>query len=199
MSRFYKKRWFWATLIFLVFAIPFGLLILIGSGSRSGEEFSPDDFSRRSFTYNRVPGLGWVLRKKRHMDLTGPLERNLISSGLIVPATNDPKVWHLCDDFSDSFPSKAVPIDYDSRLLTGYLDLESSSGGSYWDQWNDDHPQVAKVLWPMVADLARKNCYLGIPDLMRAAMAMESDQVTEFNRLVANLNLNEPDDDLPRP
>jgi len=199
MARSSKKYWVWATLIALLLAIPFVVLILIGSGSKSGEEFSPDDFSRRSFSYNRLPWLGWVLWNKHYTDLTGGLERNLISSGLITPVTNDPQVWHLCDDFSDSPSEIVVPVEHDARFLIGYLDLESSNGGSYWDEWNADHPKIATVLWPIVADLARKNRYLVIPDLMRTAMAMESDEVAEFNRLVANLKLNESDDDLSRP
>jgi hypothetical protein len=189
-----RRTWLWPTLIVVLLATPIGLLIWIGSGYTVGEEFSPDDFSRRSFAYNRLPGLGWILSKKQSTDLTSDLEKNLISGGFITPANHNPKIWHLCDDSMGAASSPSVPIECDARFLTGYLDLRVSGGGLYWDQWNDDHPKLGKILWPIVAGLARNNRYLKIPDLMRTAMAMESDDVSKFQLLLADLNLNQTDD-----
>lgn len=168
-----KAKYFWITLLIMVVATPISLLVVFGMGQNSGREFSPDDFSRRSFQYNQVPGLDWVIIKKTYRDTTTNLEQDLIADKLIVPVTNQTKVWHL---FRDSGDSSLPSHDCDARFLTDYLDMEDDDGNNYWTRWNEKHPLSAKVFWPRVADLARDEMYLKIPDLMQAAMDVDADQ-----------------------
>ena len=165
------------TIVGLLLVTPVVLIILLATGYTVGEEFSPDDFSRRTFTYNRMPGLKWTIMGKHHDNTTPALEQIMVTDGLIIPTNNSPKVWHLCFD-SDS-PHSA---DCDARILTDYLDMKDKEGDFYWESWNDKFPESAKAFWPVVADLARREMYLAVPDIMRFGMETENDNSENFEK-----------------
>ena len=149
--------WIYSGIAMLV-AIPIGSIYLGTAGMVNGEEFSPDDFSQRSFFYNKVPWIGTTLWGLTHSDRTSALQRRLIAEGLIQPTGS--KIWHLIrDNLTDPNRSRA----YDARILVAYLKLQDDSSNSYWDRWIDDHPKSARIFWPRVADLARHRLYGAIP------------------------------------
>ena len=176
--------------LFLLTAIPIGLIVVLMYGLVNGSEFSPDDFTRRDFSYYRVPWVGWTLSGIQYDDITPELGQTLTTLGFVkrpksVP--DEPKTWHLYYD-------AAVPNSYacDARFLTSYLDFtdwDSTSATStpFWIKWNEQFPESAKIFWPTVADLARNEMYLIIPDVMRFAMNVTEDQPgsfqTDLNRL----------------
>ncbi len=186
-----KAKYIWITLLLCVVATPICLLILFGMGQHSGQEFSPDDFSRRSFRYNQVPGLGWVISKKTYNDSTKLLEQNLTADKLIKPVINQKKNWHLIRDSGDF--KDLVSHECDARFLCEYLDMTDDEGENFWIQWNEKFPETAKVFWPVVAELARDQMYLKIPDVMQLAMQNDADQPdkfqTELNQLTAEIYL----------
>lgn len=161
-------------LVNLVLLTPVALLVLFAMGQTSGEEFSPDDFSRRSFSYNRVPYFKWTLFGKQFIDVTPTLEQTLVDDGLITTVKNNPQVWHLYRDSGTSFGEVRSP-DCDANLLISYLDLLTPEGEPLWDSWNKKYPESAKVFWPKVADLARNDMYLAMPDIMRYALSIGDD------------------------
>lgn len=167
-------------LLLTLLTLPVIGIAFYASGSVRGEEFCPDDFTRREFSYNRLPVLGWTLLGIEYDNLTGELEETLISEDLVTPVndlSNDAsnKTWHLYRDWS-------VPDshDCDARFLVDYLTFqkEDAKNGrtSFWVDWNRKFPKSAKVFWPIVADLARHEMYLGIPQVMRLAIAVSEDQ-----------------------
>jgi hypothetical protein len=185
-NRSSKAKYFWIVLLTVTVATPIGLLILFGVGQNSGREFSPDDFSRRSFQYNQVPGLDWVLFKKTYTDVTTVLEQDLVADKLVKPVINKTKTWHLIWDSGDR---DGLPSDQcDARFLTAYLDMSDDEGNNYWTPWNEKFPKCAKVFWPRVADLARDEMYLKIPDVMRVAMEVDSDQPDQFLPILDRLS-----------
>lgn len=165
-----------------VTAIPLLLVILYGIGQTSGTEFSPDDFSRRNFYYNQTPYFDWVITGKTYSDATRPFDQSLVIDGFVVPVVNVNKsrTWHLVSDSgsSESFMSAGC----DARFLTSFLDLTDDEGEDYWLGWNERHPNAAKIFWPRVAELARNEMYLKIPDIMQFAMEYESDDAKLFSR-----------------
>lgn len=166
-------------LISLALLTPVFLLVMLGMGQTSGEEFSPDDFSRRSFSYNRVPYFKWTLIGKQYVDVTPALEQTLVDDGLITAVKNSPQVWHLYHDSGTSF-GEDKPPDCDASLLVGYLDLLNPEGDSLWDSWNERYPESAKIFWPMVAELARNEMYLAMPDIIRLALSIGDDDPKLF-------------------
>ena len=180
-----KKRTILISIAVIVLVLPMLCLILFSMGIVSGEEFSPDDFSRRRFHYCQIPGLKWTIMKKDYVDTTSGFEQDLLNSKLITATNNQPKVWHLCSDSTN--PRSA---ECDARLLVNYLDMYGEDHESYWETWNEKYPQLAKIFWPAVADLARHEMYLAIPDLMRLAMSTEKDQPKRFKNKLQQLSGN---------
>ena len=180
MSDKRKFSIFKRTLVGLCLVTPVVLLVLFTLGFKFGEEFSPDDFTRRTFSYNRLPLIKWTIIKKLYEPSTTPFEVDLIADGWITAVNAQPKKWHLISDAGSQLPQ-----DCDARFLTGYLDLADADGHSFWARWNDQNPLVAKIFWPKIAQMARESRYLEIPDLMRIAMSLENDDVQTFeSRLV---------------
>jgi hypothetical protein len=50
--------------------------------------------------------------------------------------------------------------------LCEYLDATDSQGASIWLQWTEQQPELAKVIWPVVARLARQEHYFLIPEIL---------------------------------
>jgi hypothetical protein len=169
--------------LILLAAIPIGMLILLMYGSVSGSEFSPDDFTRRHFTYQRIPWLDWTISGIEYTDVTTKLEQTLKTEGLIdskKPASGAQKTWHLYRD-------SGVPDSHacDARFLTTYLDFhdwdsKTATSTPFWLKWNEEFPQSAKIFWPTVADLARNEMYLIVPDVMRFAFDVTKDKPKPF-------------------
>jgi len=156
---------------------PIFLLILFGMGQVRGVEFSPDDFSRRSFAYNQMPLVDWVVFKKTFEDKTTDLEQQLVADKLVIPVINKKKNWHLVSESSSS----VISHECDARFLTGFMDSLDNDGANYWDTWNTEHPNCAKVFWPYVAELARDQMYLNIGKVMNVAMDLKGDDPVEFD------------------
>jgi len=164
-------------------AIPIGLLMALIYGTVRGTEFSPDDFSRRDFSYQQVPWLNWTVSGIEYIDSTPELEQTLLTDRLIQRrklAGGQTKTWHLSYD-SDVPDSHAC----DARFLTKYLDFndwdsKTATSTPFWLKWNEEFPQSAKIFWPTIADLARREMYLSIPEVMRFALDVVKDQPSSF-------------------
>lgn len=172
-----KSAWFWIILIafFLMFLLIFGCYLRVG-GQVSGEEFSPDDFSRRRFSYNVMPIFDVVLKGVTHHSSASVLEQTLVTDGWITPVTKTPQTWHLV---SDSISDPNSP-DFDASILVQLLSEQNSEHEQVWQIWTDDRPKDAKVLWPAVAELARAELYWAIPDIMQLAADFDTDGDPEF-------------------
>ena len=156
---------FWISLVaLLIFLLLFGGYLSV-AGIVSGEEFSPDDFSRRHFSYNVMPIFGVEIRGLSHQNSASVLEQTLITDNWITPITKTPQTWHLVHDSI----SKTSSPDFDASILVKLLERSDSDDNQVWQIWTDDHPQNAKTFWPAVAELARNNLYWAIPDIMELA------------------------------
>ena len=177
-----SKTWWIYAGIAAIIITPIALLYLATAGIVAGEEFCPDDFSRRSFFYNKAPWIGTTLWGLTHGNKKSVLQSRLIGDGLIQPTGN--KRWHLVwDNTTDPNQSRA----YDARILVTYLDMTDDAFESYWDRWIDEHPQSATIFWPAVADLARHDLYWGIPAVMRLAIGLKTDGDPDFARQLDQL------------
>lgn len=177
-----KAKFYWIALLTGLILVPIGFLVLVAAGQISGQEFSPDDFSRRSFEYNQTPWFNWILFQKTYSDQTTTLEESLVIDGFVVPVINKKKKWHLiCDSGTGS---RLTSHECDARFLTDYLDLTNDEGDYYWTQWNTDYPQSAKIFWPKIVDLARNQMYLKIPEVMQFAMEIQLDEPDGFEEVL---------------
>lgn len=148
-----------------------GLLLLYNVSYYSGTEFCPDTFAMRTFSYRKVPITGWVISGIRYNDQENFVGETLIADKWI--RTTPEKRWDLVSERA-SFTRSGTNDDCDARFLTDILarydyDKVTTSTKSRWLTWSDKHDGCAKVLWPMIAKLARMEMYLAIPDLMEFA------------------------------
>lgn len=156
-------------LVLTVMAVVFSTFVL---GRVNGEEFSPDNFTRRTFSYFEVPLLGLQVSPIYRNDRTNSLESFLTTGKLVkeIKTTDDQRRWDLvvAARGSDSQDQQMLGQG-DARILCSYLDAEGPKKDSIWLDWSKQHPALAKLLWSTVAKLARQELYPFIPELFDAA------------------------------
>jgi tetratricopeptide (TPR) repeat protein len=76
----------------------------------------------------------------------------------------------------------------EARILSEYLDAEDAKGKRIWLDWSKNHPSLAKVVWPAVAQVARQELYLFVPELLILARnATDAAQLqSEIDQLLAD-------------
>jgi tetratricopeptide (TPR) repeat protein len=119
-----------------------------------------------------------------HDDNTGSLEKYLITNKFVTPLKNAEPVWHLVHTQRAGGRRRLG----DAGILCDYFDMTDDSGQPFWLTWTKDHPQLAKIVWPIVARLARQQLYVLIPELMTLAKSARNGDVlqrTVDNYLVA--------------
>lgn len=184
-----ERRW----LRWLAFSVAgsLGLAIVVALatlilGHIGGEEFRPDTFARRSFAYFEIPLLGLQVSPIARKDTTNGLESYLATHKYVTvtkPQTS-PQPWHLVT----SMRSGVVTFYGDAAILCLYLDARDEKG-LYWQKWTEEHPELAKALWPHVAQTACQRLYLFIPELFELA-GRATDPVTLDRELRAALARN---------
>ncbi|MCA9224372.1 MAG: hypothetical protein KDA47_02130 [Planctomycetales bacterium] len=159
-------RWLLMTALILTALLTVtGMLggVILTAGVTHGEEFQPDTFHRRTYYYYRLPLFGFQLTPIYRDDHTGTLETKLSADKLIPAPARPPKddEWDLI--FEQSGATRR--IQGDASILGTYLDMYAD-GDLVWLKWTNDHPKLAAVFWPAVAEVARHELYIWIPDLM---------------------------------
>lgn len=176
VNRSTSRRYTVFFLIASLFVLLVFLLIALVTGNRSGEEFSPDDFSRRSYTYNKDPIFGFIISGIKYTSSSTKIDKQLVMDGLIKPTNVKNKTWMLLRDSRSMLTNNRLPQDCDARFLTNYLDKTNEDYDNFWMIWNAEYPKTAKVFWPVIAKMAREDMYIKIPDVMDFAMSWELEQ-----------------------
>lgn len=156
-----KNLWPYLMVVFLV-VLPLLMAEFFGC-SVSGREFSPDDFSVRSFSYRRSP-LSGAIRSKRTNSAVGFYCDSIAADGHITIVNSTPQRWDLCSE--DMHFGNRLSEEFDARFLTHYLDYNTN-------QWTLSYPELAGLLWPEVATMARRGLYLYLPEIMLTAIPDE--------------------------
>jgi hypothetical protein len=141
------------------------ILIVALFGRVRGEEFSPTTFSRRAFTFYRLPLMRWQISPVYRKGNTGALELYLAKNNMLGNPIIAPR-WDIVQ-----LVAAAGSPDYGSaHSLCAHLDLRDERGNLIWMNWTKDHAQLAQVLWPTVARAAQRQVYFAIPEMMQTAM-----------------------------
>ncbi len=161
----------------------FLLMFMVATGSVEGEEFSPEDFTRRRFAYVRPDWFPITLVGIEYKDVTDPFVTTLISQGLLVPKGTANQRWDLVSD--NRMPRDSTA--YDAKILCRYLDLRMLSGDLVLEDWTTKHPEHAKVFWPAVARLAQAGEYPRISQIMDLVVSSNPVALEEFQAQVAQI------------
>jgi hypothetical protein len=134
-------------------------------GAVRGQEFDPQSFERRNFGFHEIPLLHLQVTPLWRAEANGELEQLIIAQKYVVPATNSQPDWQLISLVRQN--SKLPTTDV--QILARYLDAKDEDDHSYWTQWSMKHPEMAAILWPEVARLARLELYVLLPPLLELA------------------------------
>jgi hypothetical protein len=137
-------------------------------GSISGEEFAPDTFSRREFSYYQLPVVHIQVTPVRRVVRPHELCQHLVKNALISTTATESR-WDLVAARRGGRRLR----DGDALILCRYLDAADAEGEAYWLTWSNDHPKLAKVLWPKVAQAARDELYTIVPQMFRLAWSLD--------------------------
>jgi hypothetical protein len=154
-------------------------------GHVEGSEFSPESFSRRSFSFYEIPLLGIQVTPVKRTAAAAPVEAYLLGQKWV--AALPPAAWDLVAGWRGG--RRVDPRG--ASALCNYLDTLDARGNLVWLDWSQTNASMAAVLWPVVARLARERLYEIIPDVMRSAAAAAEDGAslaewqTRLSRLVA--------------
>lgn len=146
-------------------------LVTLMLGKVQGTEFAPTHFTTRSFSFWELPLLQLQVSPIRRNPVVTPVTNHLRSQGLIDVPSGSPTSWHLVDiQRGVSGRTKA-----DAEILTSYLAL-GSPAGAVWERWSRRHPAAAKVLWPVIQRLARRELYILMPEVFELASRQHQPQ-----------------------
>jgi tetratricopeptide (TPR) repeat protein len=161
---------------FVLFGTVITVMVLLFSvlqyGRVEGQEFSPENFTRREFTYYEIPLLRVQVFPIVRQDCTNDLEQYLTSEKIIAAmgTPESQRRWDLVvATQGGSDQTRLMFSEGDARILCSYLDARDADNKIVWLEWTKQHREVAKVLWPLIAELARQELYFFVPDLLLAA------------------------------
>ncbi len=154
--------------ILLMAGVVVGMSILLFGGVK-GQEFSPDSFDRRMFMYWELPLLRFRVTKVYYEPETGALEQYLQGNKkLLPPSSTKPDRWNLVH-----MVRSGVTYQENPAIALRYFDAaDDFLGTKYWQQWSKDHPKLAPILWPAVAEVCRGELYTLLPELFDVAQQM---------------------------
>lgn len=146
-----------------VFALVATVSVLL-FGEVAGVEFSPDTFARRRFQYYELPLLRYRIGGVYHEDITGPLEKRLRGDEqLLPPSQRQGQRWDLV-----GMSRGGTIYEDDAQIVCRYFNTDDGTGPR-WLRWNRQHPELAKILWPAVAQACRADLYIFVPRLLATA------------------------------
>jgi len=153
-------RVFVIVLILLVVVVIGGTIVL-GTSSHSGEQFSPDGFQRRRFSYYEAFGVR--LTATDYFNNTGNLELDLVNNKWITSTGKKPKDQ---DWVTVTHRTHGSIYESDAAILVDYLDMANATGAMNLDRWSQANPGYASVMWPEIQTAAEGNMYILVPDIL---------------------------------
>ncbi len=138
-----------------------------------GEEFCPQLFQKREFTYWRIPGTKVRVSQTTLTPGISPSSKDILQH---LPASSQTD-WHLSSAHQGLYSKEFGP-----KILIDFLQCNNADGVNHWDAWSFRNPTKAKILWPIVQQVALKEMYFCIPDLLG-----NSDATSDLNEFDKNL------------
>ncbi len=158
------------------------LLSIVVFGNVHGLEFAPDTFARRYYSYFELPIAHVQVWPVSHTPQTSPLQR-LLQNKKYMTYSSPPKRWDLVASYRGSSLFTLGPAE----VLRRYVDAVDADDKPYWLTWTKDHPKLARIFWPEIADLAQQQHYSLMPDLFDAASCAKDPVLlrSELNRILS--------------
>lgn len=128
------------------------------SGMATGVEFSPDRFCHRSFRYFTV--LGIQVTPARRLEWRSEIE-DYLHANRFVPTSPDSTRWCFVKGFAPGVRG------WSGNAKLACQGLGCWGGSDEWVQWSQEHPKLAKVLWPQVVSWIQQERFEEVHALLR--------------------------------
>jgi len=135
----------------------FGLPFFATSMAIQGEEFCPQLFQKREFSYWRIPGTKVRVTQTTLTPGVSPSSKDILKH---LPATSQTD-WQVANVQQGTFSKEFGP-----KILIDLLQSNNADGVNLWDAWSFRNPSHAALLWPLVQQAAMKEMYFCIPELL---------------------------------
>jgi hypothetical protein len=135
-----------------------------------GEEFSPNHFSERTFSYSRLPWPRLRLSKTRLSVSAGLCSKHVTNPLANTRYSKSPLVWQVS---KVQYGSQSGV--YGPKILVNYLKMQDADGNKVWDAWSFRNTELADEFWPIVQEAAFREIYGHIPRLFQAAEKASED------------------------
>lgn len=141
----------------------------------SGEEFSPQVWERRSYSFGELHPFDYQLWGITRTPIARSSFETYLVGQKLVPLQAKADRWDVL------WSVEYAPLSYkDAAILTRAFDEIGPTGGYVWHQWSLDHPEMARALWPCVATLAEDYLYVYVPEILD--LARDAEDPTEFEK-----------------
>lgn len=114
--------------------------------------FSPDRFAYKQVEYRLIPFVGIPATPPTEQIYKTPMLEYLHRKGFVPNADTETARW----DFVDGRTVLSMDLRYAHDVL----------------RWSEMHPEYARVLWPIVVELIRKQKYWGAEDLIQFSVRL---------------------------
>ncbi len=145
-------------------------LALLSFGHVRGEEFSPQGFATRSFSYFQIPFFRIQVWPVSVYKMPNDLAKYLRANKLLGSGAAQPPRWGIVTLSEGGVQTYRG----DASILTNYLRQPGAVGTESWLSWSKNHPKRERELWPVIARMAQEDMYMIIPALLEAARSTES-------------------------
>lgn len=144
-----------------IIGLLFGTVFFLANISISGQEFSPELFQERSFSYSRFPGTKIRMSSTSLSIPSSPCGKPILST-LPNSATT---TWHVVKAVAGSQEERYAP-----SILLKYMESMDPNGNKFWDAWSANKPELASVAWPMIQQAALQDLYFCMPSMFDAML-----------------------------
>jgi hypothetical protein len=151
-------------ILVLLLVSSMALLWFFSGQAIAGEEFCPQTFQLRSFKYRRML---WV------KTIVSPTTLNVaplpVSTAVLQHLKRLPNErWDIVQVGEGTRLDIRPP-----RILIQAISATTSTG-SFWDSWSNQHKELAAVTWPLVQQAAVLHAYEMVPDILESALEISN-------------------------
>jgi hypothetical protein len=163
----------------VILALGWLAMIVVGIffPSHRGTEFSPYSFNKREFETRSW--LGRTVVQPSTLACPREISKHLTNAA----RTSGIDRWDLIEHSNGVWGSE----QFEASILSSYFKMLNHDRDFFWEKWSSEHPELAKILWPSVQQLAIYQAYFAIPELMQLAERCPS--TSELRREIASISL----------
>jgi hypothetical protein len=162
----------WNSIVILV-GIAVGVLVIssvallwfLSGQAVYGEEFCPQTFQYRTFYYRRIPRINKVVSATILSPQSLPVSSTVLQYVQRLPGER----WDVVT------VTEGLRSEVRSPKILIEILSSTTSNGSFWDSWSKDHPELARLTWPLVQRAALVDSYDLIPTILEQSLEISQE------------------------